>query len=82
MRELTEKHPVYQVVLSFLLALLVFGVMHEVSAHAARQVPPASPATEQAVAKVHTQDDPHLAMAGNDDGPGEAEPALARHPLR
>ena len=80
MRAFAKDHPVFQVVFSLLLAALLYATMREVVAHAARGAVPATRAPQVAPAQI--LDDPHAALADTDLGPGQAEPAVAAHPIR
>lgn len=76
MAALARKHPLFLVVLWTALAVLALAAGRHLGAHAAAPVPALPRA---AVSGGQTL---HVASADLDVGPGDAEPALAQHPVR
>ena len=76
-----RKHPLYSAVLLFLLSVLVYGTVRELTAHVAHAAgPPAWMAAVPARAGAQDALTLHVANADTDLGPGEAEPMLVQHP--
>lgn len=75
-----QKHPVYSAVLLFLLSVVVYGTVRELTAHVAHAQPPIPMAAIPAQGASGSQLALHLANADTDLGPGEAEPILVQHP--
>ena len=71
------KHPPYSAVLLFLLSVLVYGTVRELTAHAAEPPSPTAAIPARAEAQGQLL---HTASADTDLGPGEAEPILVQHP--
>jgi len=78
-------HPVYFAVILFLLTVLAYGAVRQLTArvaHAAERPIPATTAAERAQGDAQGQATMHVADCDADQGPGEAESILAQHPGR
>jgi len=76
-----QKHPVHSAVLLFLLSVVVYGTVRELTAHVAHEAAPPIPmAADSAHGAASSQLALHAVNADTDLGPGEAEPILVQHP--
>jgi len=74
-----REHPLFDLLLLFLVAVLTYGTVHRLTAHAATApTPPARAA--RALADGQGPMSLHIAECGSDVGPGSDEAAVARHP--
>lgn len=79
MNHLVREHPLLQLVLCFLVAVLVYGTFRHLTAHAAHP-PKVTAAMARDLADSQGQMSLHIADPGTDVGPGCDEAALAQHP--
>jgi hypothetical protein len=80
MNRLAREHPLFQVVLLSLLAVLAYGTIRHLSAHAAHPPTRATAAIARDLADSQGQISLHIADPSADVGPGCDEAAVARHP--
>ena len=79
MNRLAREHPLFQLVLLSLLAVLAYGTVRHLTAHAAHPTQ-ATPAMARELADNQGQMSLHVADPSADVGPGCDEAAVARHP--
>jgi hypothetical protein len=79
MNRLAREHPLFPLVLLSLLAVLAYGTVRHLSAHAAHP-PRATAAMARDRADGQGQMSLHIANPDTDVGPGFDEAAVARHP--
>ncbi len=79
MTRFVREHPLFHLVMFFLLAVLTYGTVRRLTAHAAQTVP-ATSAMARALADGQGQMSLHIADPGSDVGPGSDEAACAQHP--
>jgi hypothetical protein len=79
MNRLAREHPLFPLVLLLLLAVLAYGTVRHLTAHAAHPTQ-ATPAMARELADNQGQMSLHVADPSADVGPGCDEAAVARHP--
>ena len=79
MTRLARDLPLFAFVLVALLAVLAYGTVRRLTAHADR-TPTATVEAARALADEQDQMSLHVADCDKDLGPGNAEPVLAQHP--
>jgi hypothetical protein len=80
MNRLAREHPLFQLVLLSLLAVLAYGTVRNLSARAAHPTTMATAAMPRDLADSQGQMSLHIADPSADVGPGCDEAAVARHP--
>jgi len=80
MKHLARQHPLFQLVLLSLLAVLAYGTVRHLTARAAHPTTTATAAMARDLADSPGQMSLHIADPSADVGPGCDEAAVAQHP--
>ncbi len=79
MTRFAREHPLFHLVIFFLVVVLTYGTVRHLTAHAG-PAPTPSAVAARAIADSQGQVSLHIAEPGSDLGPGSDEAALAHHP--